>query len=73
MHRVPLSADRRVNAALDSIESELATALNTTAQQLNDLLLTKLADPEPVHKQLRRVHQALEDIAGNRRRYAQTI
>lgn len=69
MHRLKLSADQRVNAALDVIELELAVALNKTAQQLNDLLLTGPADPEPVHQQLQRVHAALADIAGNHRRY----
>jgi hypothetical protein len=69
VQRIVLSSDKRVNAALDAIETELAVALNTTAQQLNDLLLTKPDDPEPVHQQLERVHRDLADIAGNHRRY----
>jgi hypothetical protein len=68
-HRIKLSDDQRVNAALDAIEAELAVALNITAQRLNDLLLTKPDDPEPVHMQLERVHKDLADIAGNHRRY----
>lgn len=69
MYRPKLSDDHRVNAALDAIEAQMAVALNTAAQQLNDLLLTKPEDPEPVHAQLHRIHRALADIACNHRRY----
>jgi hypothetical protein len=70
VQRIKLSSDQRVNAALDAIEAELAVALNTTAQRLNDLLLTKPDDPEPVHQQLKHVHDELANIAANHRRYA---
>ncbi|ANZ35282.1 hypothetical protein BBK82_03505 [Lentzea guizhouensis] len=69
MLRHRLSTDERVNAALDVIESDLKTALATTAAQLNDLLLTKPDDTEHVHMQLQRVHAAMEQIDSNHRRY----
>lgn len=70
MYRARLSSDSRVNAALDVIEAELSVALNAAAQQLNNLLLTKPTDPEPVHQQLKHVHDELANIAANHRRYA---